>query len=724
MSWFGEQLEERKAKDNELFEGAFQDLSSVVMPSAGREKMENSREESQSAIEAILKYLHVKIVEVPEEIKDLNDQIEYMLRPTGAMRRRIELTDTWYKDSINPILAAKKDGTVVALLPSRTSGYSYFDKEKGRRVRVTKKVAEEFEGDAYCFYRAFPLKSLNIKDLVIFMAKSLSFWDYAYVAALTLAVSLIGLITPYATQMIFSSVIPAGVSFYVLPMAILVVTSLVASNLFGICNTILDAKIEKKLSIAVKSASMARLLLLPAGFFKTYSSGELSKRLENMDTLSKMLQDTLMNTGLTAVFSIVYVVQITRYSKALAVTAVAILLLNLVYTMVSSILQLGYSRKRLVANARLNGMVFALFSGIQKIKLSGSEKRMFGRWAKTYRTSADLEYNPPMIIRLAPVFSVVFTFGNLLVLYYIAAVTGVSAADYMAFTTSYGLVSTAIMGLSSITNVISDIKPAMEMVEPIMKTMPEVEENKKAVTKLNGSIELSNISFQYSQGSPKIIDNLSLKIRPNQYVAIVGKTGCGKSTLMRILLGFEKPQTGSVYFDGKDLNSLDVKSVRRNIGVVMQNSSLFAGDIYSNIVVSAPWLGLDDAWEAARMAGIAEDIQRMPMNMHTVISEGSGGISGGQKQRIMIARAIAPKPKIIMFDEATSALDNITQKQVAESLSGLRSTRIVIAHRLSTIKQCDRIIYLENGKIAEDGTFDQLVGLNGKFAELVKRQMV
>lgn len=724
MSWFGEQLEERKAKDNELFEGAFQDLSSVVMPSAGRQKMEDSIEESQSAIEAILKYLHVKIAEVPEEIKDLNDQIEYMLRPIGVMRRRVELTDTWYRDSINPILAAKKDGTVVALLPSRNSGYSYFDKQRGRRIRVTKKVAEDFETDAYCFYRAFPLKSLNIKDLVVFMAKSLSFWDYAYVAALTLAVSLIGLITPYATQMIFSSVIPAGVSFYVLPMAILVVTSLVANNLFGICNTVLDTKIEKKLSVAVKSASMARLLLLPAGFFKSYSSGELSKRLESMDTLTKMLQDTIMNTGLTAVFSIVYVVQITRYSKALAVAAVAILALNLVYTMVSSILQLGYSRKRLAASAKLSGMVFALFSGIQKIKLSGSEKRMFGRWAKTYKTSAELEYNPPMIIRLAPVFTVVFTFGNLLVLYYIAAVTGVSAADYMAFTTSYGLVSTAIMGLSSITNVISDIKPAMEMVEPIMKTMPEVEENKKAVTKLNGSIELSNISFQYSPDGPKIIDNLSLKIRPNQYVAIVGKTGCGKSTLMRILLGFEKPQTGSVYFDGKDLDSLDVKSVRRNIGVVMQNSSLFAGDIYSNIVVSAPWLGLEDAWEAARMAGIAEDIQRMPMNMHTVISEGSGGISGGQKQRIMIARAIAPKPKIIMFDEATSALDNITQKQVSESLSGLRSTRIVIAHRLSTIKQCDRIIYLEDGKIAEDGTFDQLVALNGKFAELVRRQMI
>lgn len=724
MSWFGEQLEERKKKDTELFENAFQNLSSVVMPSAGRLKMEDDIEASQNAIEEILKYLHAKIIEVPSEVKNLNDQLEYMLRPTGIMRRRVELNDTWYKDSINPLLAAKKDKTVVALLPGGTSGYSYYDREKQKKVRVTKKTAEDFEIDAFCFYKPLPLKKLNIKDLILFMAGSLSIWDYAYLAALTLAVSLVGMVTPYATQQIFSSVIPTGVSFYVLPMTILLVSSLVAANLFHMCNSILDTKIEKKLSIAVKSATMARVLLLPAVFFKKYSAGELSKRLESMERLAKILQDTLMNTGLTAVFSIVYIVQIIGYSKPLAITAIIILLLNLLYALISSILQLNYSRKKLDADAKLNGMVFSLFSGVQKIKLSGSEKRMFGRWAGKYKKSADLEYNPPIIIKLAPVFTVIFSFGNLLVLYYVAAVTHVAAADYIAFTAAYGMVSTAVMGLSSITSIISDIKPVMEMVEPILNTIPEIEDNKKVVTKLGGGIELSNVSFRYSPDGPKILNNLSLKIRPNQYVAIVGKTGCGKSTLMRILLGFEKPQTGAVYYDGKDLNSLDVKSVRRNIGVVMQNSSLFSGDIYSNIVVSAPWLGLKDAWEAARMAGIAEDIKHMPMNMHTIISEGSGGISGGQKQRIMIARAIAPKPKIIMFDEATSALDNITQKQVSESLNSLRSTRLVIAHRLSTIKQCDHIIYLEEGRIAEEGTFESLVQLNGKFAELVKRQML
>ncbi|NLH62597.1 MAG: ATP-binding cassette domain-containing protein, partial [Erysipelotrichaceae bacterium] len=153
-----------------------------------------------------------------------------------------------------------------------------------------------------------------------------------------------------------------------------------------------------------------------------------------------------------------------------------------------------------------------------------------------------------------------------------------------------------------------------------------------------------------------------------------------------------------------------------------QDGKLFSGDIYSNITITAPWLTLDDAWKAAEMAGIADDIRDMPMGMNTMISEGSGGVSGGQRQRILIARAIAAQPKILMLDEATSALDNITQKTVSDSLNHLKCTRIVIAHRLSTIKQCDRIIMLTGGQIVEDGTYDQLIAQQGKFAKMVERQ--
>jgi len=271
---------------------------------------------------------------------------------------------------------------------------------------------------------------------------------------------------------------------------------------------------------------------------------------------------------------------------------------------------------------------------------------------------------------------------------------------------------------------VAGVKPALDMAKPIFETAPEIQEKKEVIQHLEGTIELNNVTFRYNESTPYILNNLSLKIRRGEYVAIVGRTGCGKSTLMRLLLGFEKPVKGGIYYDGRDIQSLDMKSLRRNIGVVLQSGKLFQGDIYSNISISAPDLSLDDAWKVAEMTGMKEDIERMPMGMHTLISEGSGGISGGQKQRLMIARAIAPKPSILMFDEATSALDNITQKVVSDSLDTLRCTRIVIAHRLSTIRNCDRILVLDGGRITESGTYDELIAKDGFFAKLVERQRI
>ena len=253
---------------------------------------------------------------------------------------------------------------------------------------------------------------------------------------------------------------------------------------------------------------------------------------------------------------------------------------------------------------------------------------------------------------------------------------------------------------------------------------PEVTEDKAAVTKVSGSIEMNHVSFRYDENTPWVLEDLSLKIHAGEYVAIVGRTGCGKSTLMRLLLGFEKPEKGAIYYDGKDIESLDLGSLRRRIGTVMQQSGLFQGDIYSNIVLTAPGLSIDEAWDAAEKAGIADDIRAMPMGMYTMVSEGGGGISGGQKQRLMIARAIAPKPKLLFFDEATSALDNKTQKQVSEALDAMGCTRVVIAHRLSTIRHCDRILVLDGGTIVEDGSYDALIEKGGFFADLVARQRV
>ena len=359
---------------------------------------------------------------------------------------------------------------------------------------------------------------------------------------------------------------------------------------------------------------------------------------------------------------------------------------------------------------------------MQKIKLAGAEKRVFAKWLGLYAEGAELQYNPPMFLKINGVISTAIGLVSNIVLYYLAVESRIDQSSYFAFTASYGMLMGAFTSVSGIALSAAQVQPILEMAEPFLKTVPETAENREIVTKISGGIELGHVSFRYSDDTPYILNDLSLKVNPGEYVAIVGKTGCGKSTLVRLLLGFEKPEKGAVYFDGKDINSLDLPSLRKKIGTVTQDAGLFQGDIYSNIVITAPELTLDEAWEAAETAGIADDIRAMPMGMHTIIAEGQGGISGGQRQRLMIARAVAPKPKMLIFDEATSALDNKTQKQVSDALDKMGCTRIVIAHRLSTIKHCDRILVLDGGSIVEDGTYDELIAQGGFFAELVERQ--
>ena len=725
MGWFNEQIKERKISDNNAFEASFDNITASVLGKKMSSALNDSRIITKNAIDAILKFYHVPSREVPEELEDMNEQLEYLMRPYGIMRRSVILESGWYKDAIGAMLGIRKDnGTVVALIPSGFSGYEYFDLESGKYIKVKKSNEDLFEDEAIAFYKPFPLKSLTIKDLIVYIAQVLSVSDYVAIALATLAVSLLGMLTPKINNILFSVVVTSGSVRLLVGIAIFAICLSLTSLIISSVKSLISARINTKLSISIEAATMMRLMSLPADFFKNYSSGELQERAGNISSLCDMLVSTILNTGLTSAFSLIYIYQIFVYAPGLVIPSLIITFITIIFFVVSALMQMKISVKQMELSGKESGMTYALISGVQKIKLAGAEKRAFARWANLYAERISYSYNPPAFLKLNPVISSAISLTGTLVMYYMAVKTGVSVAEYYAFNTAYGMVSGAFMSLSSIALTFAQIKPILERVKPLLDAKPEISEGKQVITRLSGAVEMNNVSFRYNESMPNVIDNLSLKIRPGQYVAIVGKTGCGKSTLMRLLLGFEKADRGAIYYDGKDINSLDLKSLRRKIGSVMQNGKLLQGDIYSNITISAPWLTMDEAFEAAEKAGIAEDIRRMPMGMHTMISEGSGGISGGQRQRLMIARAIAPKPKILMFDEATSALDNITQRQVCEALDAMKCTRIVIAHRLSTIKQCDRIIVLDGGHIVEDGTYRELIDNKGYFYELVERQRV
>jgi ABC-type bacteriocin/lantibiotic exporter with double-glycine peptidase domain len=504
--------------------------------------------------------------------------------------------------------------------------------------------------------------------------------------------------------------------------AIFLISATIASQLLSVVRSLMMDRITIKTSLAVEASVMMRLLSLPLSFFRKYSSGELSSRTSAVSTLCSMLISNVFSMGLSSLLSLLYITQIFSFTPYLVVPSIAIILITVVSSLVTSLLQVRISREKMKLSAKEYGMSYAMVSGIRKIRLSGSEKRAFARWGRLYARNMELEYNPPMFLKINSVIMTAISLIGNIILYYLAVKSRVGPSGYFAFSAAYGRVMGAFSSMAGIAISVAGIPPVLEMAEPILKTEPEITAGKEVITRIRGNIELNHISFRYEQNTPFVLDDLSLKIRSGEYVAIVGRTGCGKSTLVRLLLGFEKPEKGAIYYDGHDLNTIDPRSLRRKMGVVTQDGQLFQGDIFSNITISAPHLTLDEAWEAAETAGIAQDIRDMPMGMNTVISEGMGGISGGQKQRLMIARAVAPKPAVLILDEATSALDNKTQKQVSEALDRLKCTRIVIAHRLSTIRNCDRILLIDQGTIQEEGTYEELIEKGGAFARLVERQ--
>ena len=718
MGYFDEQVRQKKVLEDAGFENAWESLSEVVSGKSVWHRDENREFLNKSSIEDLAAWLHVSIPKNTQQTNSFDEYLESCFRPQGVMWRAVKLKDRWYEDHVGIMTGSLKTGGLVVFIPGGKNGYFFRDPETGKRHRITKMNADLFESDATLFYRNLPLRRITGQDILQFARDSVSPREIAAYAWATIILMVLSMVFPAMTKQLVIS--RRGFAF----IFILLLIATMAMFLITLIRQLLLPRITTKIAVPLQAAFMMRVLSAPPDKMKHFTAGDLGNRVGILYQNLQLLINMLLSMVLTAACSLVCFVQMFMYNPALGGFALALtVLLALLYARMIT-RQAQVSAERMAFSAEASGITYGMIDGMQKISLSGAEKRAFAVWADAYRKSMKTIYDPPLLLKIFSVLTPVILQAGNIMFYFLAASTKMDQAGYFGFSSSFAIVTGALTVIAVNTTGFANALPVFRNLKPIMELAPEVDGNKTLVKDLTGRISIQNVSFRYEKDLPWIIDHLSLEIPKGAYVAIVGATGCGKTTLVKLLLGFEKPESGEIYYDGNPLSSLNLTSLRRRIGTVLQGGEIFAGTIFHNITIAGKNLTEQDAWEAAEIAGIADDIRRMPMQMNTLLPAGGSGVSGGQKQRILIARAIASKPKILIFDEATSALDNITQKAVSDSIGEFDCTRIVIAHRLSTIQNCDRIVCLDKGNIVEQGTYEELIRKNGFFAELIKRQQI
>ncbi len=664
---------------------------------------------------------------------DFVDRINAIAKASRFRTRPVALRDDWYRGDQGPLLGRwEEGGSPVALLPVKGRAYQYVDPATGARGQVDEGVAARLSPFGMVFYRPFPDGPLSAREMVRFGARGLR-GDLLMLLAMGVGLGLLGSVTPYFTGRLFDTAIPQADRSLLLQFVAGLLVAALVSSAFKITQAVAVLRIQGKMDYSIQAALWDRLLNLPSNTLRRYTAGDLADRAAGIDQIRKLMAGAGINSILGALSSVFYVFLMVSYSLLLAAVGVGLTLVYVGITTLANYLRLRQERQEMTLRGALTGMVLEFITGVPKIRVAGAENHAFRVWAMEYSRQRRLLFRIGQIKNAVQVFSAGFPVLSSLVIFYAlmqiqqaALAKGqpptITTGDFIAFNAAFVAFLTALQSLGDASLDMLRVVPTYERLKPIVTEPAELDEARAYPGRLRGEVQVSHVSFRYSEDGPWILNDLSVHIKPGEFVAFVGASGCGKSTLMRVLLGFETPTRGAVYYDGQDLATLDLREVRQQIGVVLQNSTLLPTDIYRNIVGSSG-LSVSAAWEAAALAGLAEDIQQLPMGMHTYISEGGGGFSGGQRQKVLIARALVRKPRIMIFDEATSALDNRSQAVVMESIEKLQATRIVIAHRLSTIINADRICYLEGGRVLEEGTFAELMAKDGKFAALARRQM-
>ncbi len=672
-------------------------------------------------------------------------RLRRLLAAARAEARAVRLEPDWWQTEGMPILGWFGEArTPVALLPGPRPGRWRMCSPEGERV-VDAACAAAIAPDAWQIYPALPGTPLRVRDVMRWAVRGLG-RDFRRVTAMGMLGALLGLALPTLTGVLFDSVVPYGDVGGLVQVAAALLAAAFGAASFELVQALSILRLEARLDGRMQAALMQRLLRLPPRFFRGYTVGELTDRALGVQEAREVLTASSYGALLGAVFGLVSLGLMAFLDWRLALLGTVLVVVLALVLGWLTLHQLRAERIRAMESARVEGFVLQMLSAIGKLRAAAAQPRAMSEWARrslplrraTFSASywASLRSVCAMVL---PVLSLACIFAAVSWLAErdaataaLAALTAqptdeparaLSAGSFVAFIAAFGgLMAAVTEAAMALTRALAAL-PMLERLRPLLAAVPESPPAAEPPPPLQGAVELRRIRFRYLDSSQDVLRDLSFAIRPGEYVGIVGRSGSGKSTVLRLILGFERPDQGDVWFDGRSTERMDLGALRRSIGVVLQNGRIGQGSLHQAIAGGTA-ATREDVWAAARLAGLAADIEAMPMGMRTLLPDGAGTLSGGQRQRILLARALVGRPRILVLDEATSALDNRTQAVVTETLASLPITRIVVAHRLSTVLGVDRVLVMDEGRLVEQGKPADLLAANGPFVALARRQML
>ncbi|WP_051340893.1 NHLP bacteriocin export ABC transporter permease/ATPase subunit [Azospirillum halopraeferens] len=720
-----ETIEARSDHDGAAVDGALRAAAGILGGLTAIDGTAVPGDAAAAAVHRVAGHLGIPVRPVPDGAAggNLLTVTQRLARGSGFRCRAITLPTAWWRRDIPSFVGSRKEnGAPCAVLRRGHRRYEIVDGD-GSRHAVTADVARRLAPNGVALYCPLPARALKAGDLLETAFRG-SGEDIVRAMLFTVMAVLLGLLVPVVTGVLVDESIPFAETTTIIHMALGLAAVAVGSAMFSLVRALLLLRFEGRADARLQAAVWDRMLRLPAGFFRRFHTGDLLMRALGPTQLRRVVADTLLSTVLSAVFSVVSFVLMLSYDSRLAVAALGVSGVAALLLSATAMVQLRFERRLAERAAETSSALIDTVNALPTVRVNGAEDRLFARWLRLFAAQRREGFRAGMAGAVFALLSTLIPLLSTLVFFLViaSAQTPITVGDFVAFNAAFGQFLGAALGVVTALTASLDAVPILKRMKPILDAVPESTDDRPEVEALQGAVAVSGVTFRYGDG-PAVLEDVSVSAPPGSFVALVGPSGSGKSTLFRLLLGFETAERGCVSYDGRSLTDVDPASVRRHLGVVLQRGTLLPGSILENIVGSAP-LGIDDAWEAARLAGLEDDIRAMPMGMHTLLSDGAATLSGGQRQRLMIARAIVRRPRVLLLDEATSALDNRTQAIVADSLARLNATRIVIAHRLSTVVHADLICVMERGRIVERGTYRDLMAQDGPFRAIARRQIL